>query len=325
MDQEQRCSKAAVSRRGFLRGVAGAAAGVSISGARKPVSAAEGTRMRIHLFSKHLQWLDYAGMAETAAALGFDGLDLTVRPKGHVEPERVEEDLPKAVAAIAKAGLKFEMMVTGITDPRDRHTGPILQTASKLGCRYYRTGALYYDRRKGIPEQLAALKPIFRDLAALNQQYGLHGAYQNHAGSRNVGAPVWDIWHLVRDLDPRWMGCQFDIRHATVEGGTVWPIHFRLIAPHVRTIIAKDFQWKKGEKGWRTENCPLGQGMVDFSTYFTMVKEAGIPGPISVHVEYPLGGANHGARTITIPKEQVLDAMRRDLAVLKRWLGAAGL
>jgi sugar phosphate isomerase/epimerase len=242
-----------------------------------------------------------------------------------VLPERVEEDLPRAVEAIKKAGLTFAMMVTRITDPRDRCTEPILRTASRLGCRYYRTGSVKYDGEKGIPEQIAALKPVFRDLAALNKQYGLHGAYQNHAGSRNVGAPVWDIWQVIKDLDPRWMGCQFDIRHATVEGGMAWPINFRLIAPHVTTIIAKDFSWVKRDAGWKTENCPLGQGMVDFPKYYRMVKKAGITGPMSLHLEYPLGGANHGARKITIPKEQVLGAMRRDLAVLKQWLREAGL
>jgi len=38
----------------------------------------------IHLFSKHLQWLDYEGMSKVAKQIGFDGLDLTVRRKGHV-------------------------------------------------------------------------------------------------------------------------------------------------------------------------------------------------------------------------------------------------
>ena len=48
----------------------------------------------LHLFSKHLHFLDYQGMAEAAANIGLAGLDLTVRKGGHVEPENFERDLP---------------------------------------------------------------------------------------------------------------------------------------------------------------------------------------------------------------------------------------
>ena len=37
---------------------------------------------KISIFSKHLQWLDYKDMAKVLADLGFDGVDLTVRPPG---------------------------------------------------------------------------------------------------------------------------------------------------------------------------------------------------------------------------------------------------
>ena len=47
----------------------------------------------------------------------MDGADLTVRPGGHVLPENVERDLPRAVKAFREAGLNIEMMATGITDP----------------------------------------------------------------------------------------------------------------------------------------------------------------------------------------------------------------
>lgn len=89
---------------------------------------------RICIFSKHLQWLDYQGMVQTAADIGFDGVDLTVRPGGHVWPERVEEDLPKAVQAVRAAGLDVPMITTAVTDPDDALTARILATASKEGC-----------------------------------------------------------------------------------------------------------------------------------------------------------------------------------------------
>lgn len=58
--------------------------------------------LKIHIFSKHLQFLNYQDMAEAAAEIGFDGVDLAVRPGGHVVPEKVGNDLPKAVKALEK-------------------------------------------------------------------------------------------------------------------------------------------------------------------------------------------------------------------------------
>jgi len=146
------------------------------------------------------------------------------------------------------------------------------------------------------------------------------GTYQNHAGSRYVGAPIWDLHQLLRDLDTRWIGCQFDIRHATVEGGTVWPIHFRLISEYINTLAAKDFRWAQKDNVWQPQNCPLGEGMVDFPGYFKMLRQARIAAPFSLHLEYSLGGAEKGKRKLTVAKEKVIEAMRKDLHFLRKCL-----
>jgi len=275
---------------------------------------------KICIFSKHLQWLDYNGMAQTTAELGFDGIDLTVRRGGHVLPERVEDDLPKAVEAIKSAGIKPLMMATDISDPDDPNTEKILRTASALGIRYYRLGKYMYTDNESIASTLKEAKPKIRDLAAMNKHYNIHGDYQNHAGSRYVGAPVWDLWELIKDLDPSYVGCQFDIRHATVEGGQAWPLHLKIISKWIKTLAVKDFIWEKRQNKWQAVNCPLGKGAVDFVHYLQLLKTLSIAGPISVHYEYDLGGANHGATKLTMEKEKVLTAIRRDLEFLKNRL-----
>ena len=88
---------------------------------------------KISIFSKHLQWLDYNEMSKTVAELGFDGVDLTVRPQGHVLPERVEADLPKAVEAIDKAGKKVYMLTTAINNADDPVTEKILKDRQFTG------------------------------------------------------------------------------------------------------------------------------------------------------------------------------------------------
>lgn len=306
-----------ISRRRFMKEAVVAGTIIPAIGLAQTNKKNDTKPFNICIFSKHLQWLDYNGMAQTAAELGFDGVDLTVRRGGHVLPERVEDDLPKAVEAIKAAGIKPLMMATDINDPDDSKTEKVLRTASALGIRYYRLGYYIYSEDKSITATLEQAKPKIRALAAMNKHFNIHGAYQNHSGSRYVGAPVWDLWELIKDLDPKYIGCQFDIRHATVEGGQTWPLHLRLMSKYMKTLVIKDFSWEKIDNKWRTINCLLGQGVVDFVSYLKLVKKLSISGPVSVHYEYDLGGANHGATKLTIEKEKVLSAMRKDLKFLK--------
>lgn len=123
-----------------------------------PGQANDNAQGKICVFSKHLHWADYPEMAKIAAAIGFDGIDLTVRPEGHVLPEKVAEDLPRAVDAVRKAGLDVYMLTTAINDPGHPHTEAILRTAGKLGIGYYRTGWFAYQDNMSIDKNLKSLK-----------------------------------------------------------------------------------------------------------------------------------------------------------------------
>jgi sugar phosphate isomerase/epimerase len=291
--------------------------------ASTPASAGPGA-FTINIFSKTLHWLDYQQMAEAAAEMGFDGIDLTVRPEGHVLPERVAEDLPRAFDAIKKAGLNIYMITTAINRADDPFTIPILKTAASLRIPYYRMGWIPYDEKKSIEDNLKIFKDEMTKLAALNKTYGIHGDYQNHSGM-SFGSPVWDLWTILKDLDPQWIGSQYDVLHATVEGANSWPLGLRLLKSYIRTMDIKDFYWTKKDNQWRAQVVPLGEGMIDYGRYFKLIREYNISGPLSMHFEYPLGGAEHGAKTITMKKEEVLGAMKRDVVTLRRLLQESGL
>ncbi len=287
----------------------------------KPV---ENDAFKISIFSKHLQWLDYTEMAEATATMGFDGIDLSVRPGGHVLPENVVDDLPKAMRAITAASLNVYMITTAITDPDDPLTEKIIKTASSLGIRHYRMGWFKYDDKKTIEENLSEIKSKMFKIAELNKRYSISGEYQNHAGTY-FGAPIWDLHRVLKEIDSPSLGIQYDIRHATVEGSTTWPVGLKLIKPYIKSFDIKDFQWTKKDNKWIAENVPVGQGMVDFKRYFQLLKAYDVKGPISLHYEYPLGGAEHGGKTLTMERTKVLAAMKRDLLTIKDLLRDSGI
>jgi L-ribulose-5-phosphate 3-epimerase len=308
-----------ISRRNFLinTALAGSAIPMLTSEAFSKSETALADVPKINIFSKHLQFLNYQDMAEAAKELGFDGIDLTVRPKGHVLPEKVDTDLPMAVEAMKKVGFTPLMFCTAVEDAGNPLDKNVLETAAKLGFKYYRMNWYKYNDQKSIPELLTEYQSKMAGLSQLNSKIGLTGCYQNHSG-RMVGASMFEIWNILQKADTKTMGAQYDIRHATVEGGLSWQTGFNLIRPNIKTIVLKDFIWEKNNTGkWAVKSVPMGEGMVDFKTYFKLIKDLKIDVPVCLHLEYPLGGADQGADKITVDKKVVFDAMKRDLQRVK--------
>jgi L-ribulose-5-phosphate 3-epimerase len=332
------------SRRNFIARSVLATAGISaglnsmikanagkanLSALGKIPKAKDNEAFSISIFSKHLQWLDYNEMAMAAADMGFDGVDLTVRPQGHVLPERVEEDLPKAMEAVSKAGKNIFMITTSINNADDPVSEKILRTASSLGIRHYRMGYMFYDDSKTIEENLNIIQKKMGKLAMLNEKYSISGEYQNHSGIDKAGIyfgeSIWDLFGVLKNINSRWLGSQYDIYHATIEGANSWPIGLKQIIPYIRSLDMKDFQWTKKDGKWSSECVPLGEGMVNFKKYFRLLKQYNISTPLSLHYEYPLGGAENGANVLTMKREEVIASMRKDIKTLKSFLAEANL
>jgi len=291
----------------------------------RPLPAKE--KLKVAIFSKHLQFLTGDDLARTAAGLGFDGLDITVRKGGHVEPARVAADLPPLAAICRRHGLGVPMITTDIADAETPFAEDILKTMAALGIRYYRFGAFKWTNDQSYAAQLDAMKPRLARLAALNARYQACAMYHTHSGVGLVGASIWDLYILMKDLDPKAVGVNYDVGHATIEGGFGgWIASFKIIGPHLRGIAVKDFLWEKDAKGnWREQWKPIGEGMVRFPRFFSMVAESGFSGPLQLHYEYPLGGANNGDRKLTLPREEVLATMKKDLLNVRDYLAQAGI
>lgn len=289
--------------------------------------AAAEQNLKVAIFSKHLQFIRGAELVDAVAEMGFDGIDLTVRNGGHIEPARAAEDLPPLVSAFRRSGLEVPMVTTDIVDANTPNTRTVLKAIANLGISHYRWGGFKYEPNQPLNAQFAGFHRRSAQLAALNNEYKVCAMYHTHSGVNLVGAPVWDIFQILNGLDPNSVGINYDVGHATVEGGLGgWIDSFRLAEPYIRGVAVKDFVWRKNARGrWDPAWVPLGQGMVRFPTFCSLLASADFHGPVQLHFEYPLGGANDGNRTIDIPREQVFSAMRRDLRQLRTYLNGAGL
>jgi hypothetical protein len=56
-----------------------------------------------------------------------------------------------------------------------------------------------------------------------------------------------------------------------------------------------------------------------------LLKQYNIQLPITMHYEYPLGGAENGAKKLSISSQELLTAMKKDLTLFKQWWAEAKL
>lgn len=294
-------------RRRFLRTglLAGAASATPVLAAET----GEGTsKQALCVFNKPLQHLDYEAQAKLVAEIGFDGIEGTVRKGGHVEPERVEEDLPRQVEALRKHGLEMTLMTTDVNTVDSKKHRAVLETGAKLGVKRFRMGSIKLTADRPIPDQLDDIRRTFRELVAFCRALKIQPLYQNHAGAGRFGAAIWDLHSVLEEFDPSSVGIAFDIRHATVEGGQSWPTEFQLVRRWIGTVYCKDFAWIDGEA--RPKNVPLGTGRVEYPRFFKMLRESGYDGPVSLHMEYK----DH--RDPSVLPESIA-AVREDYATLR--------
>lgn len=312
-----------VSRREFLQvssasAITGAVALAAGNAGAAPAPARGPFRGTLCLFSKPVPQLNWRELAQSTKRAGFGGIDLTVRRAGHVLPERVAVDLPKAVAAIRGEGLEVPMITTELLEADDPTAEPIMSTASKLSIPYVKPG---YYRYKfiNVVKELEEAGQKFRGLVALAGKHGMQVGYHNHRGY--IGAPVWDMARVIDPLDPRSSGFYFDLGHATAEGGvSCWKISANLVMPRLKMVAAKDFVWKKtGPHEWKNETCAMGQGMCHWREFMHTLAQSNFHGPISYQHEYTIPGVSN-RQGIALSREkvpEVMAAIKQNLDYLK--------
>ena len=287
------------------------------------------------LVSRHVQWTDAETGIAVAKEAGFPAILWTVRRGAHIEPANVEKELPRIVKLTRAAGLETPMIITAIGDEGSDNGEAILATMQGLGIRLYRAGAPRYDYNSPLAPQYAAMQKKLAAVAKMNERYGTTAAFHTHAYADSIGGSAWDLWMLMKDLDPRYIGLNYDIGHVTAKGGNGWRESIRAVGPYLHSVSVKDFYWEKesnvppGQWPWRTRFVPPGQGMVNFADFFRYLQSIGFQGPLENYFEYSVDvpgldkpfdmlGTNYKQWKLEMPRETFEGYLKRDVNFYKQ-------
>ena len=275
---------------------------------------------QICIFIKLLERFNYLDIATILSESGFKAADISLRDGGIIAPEVAKIELPKLVKIFSQKKISIPMAVTGITDPDNQNIETILKVMKDNDIRYYRLGSIKYNKQISICENLSILKKKMIKLQELNSKYELHGAIQNHTGMR-FGSAVWDAYEVVKECDPKYVGIQYDVRHAMADGIGSWPIGLEIALSHIDTTCIKDFTWKEKNGTFSPITVPLGEGIVDFRKYFEILNTKKISGPVSIHYEYPPLSSINLTNNSTEQMKKIIPLLKRDLNIYKKMMG----
>ena len=269
--------------------------------------------MEYCVFSKHFQTMKAEELGKTLTQIGVNGVDLTVREGGHIQPARVKNELPRFQEILGTQGIKISMLTTAIVEMNDE-ARDIIEVCAKSNIKYIKLGYWiykgfgYYEKQaEEVKKALARLQPVFRD-------NGVKAGFHNHSGMC-MGLNANHILRLIEDCDPEVIGVYYDVGHSIIEGSDCgWMMDMDIAKERLFMIAVKDMAWfrlggaNEPKKGWVRKMVPLEAGLTDWKKFVECLKQLKFNGPISFHSEYQGG---HSWKDLSA--EEVVEQTTRDV------------
>ena len=282
-----------VERRNFIRALVVSGLAMPFAESRAVEAASQNPKPRVCVYSEQFQSLSIPEFCQVLRQMGVDGLDLTVRPGGHIEPQNVGEELSAAVQAARDHGLEIMMLTTGITAP-DRNAEEILATCQRLGIDRIKLGYYPAEGFGTLAKQLDTIRRQLGDVVNLAAKYNVRPCVHVHSGPTIPSNGIM-LYYLIRDIPPDRIGAYLDSHHMTITGGAGdWRQAIDLLTPWVSLVALKNFQWERldrdetGQQKWRTNYCRLEDGISPIPEFVSTIHQSGYRGFYTLHTEYRL-------------------------------------
>ena len=161
------------------------------------------------VFTKPWKTMPIPRLAEFVHTMGYDGIELPVRPGFQIEPEQIGKLLPAAARTMAAAGVNI-YSIAGNTDEVTiaacAEAGvPIIRTMARIP-----EGTNYLDAERAIQKEYDALVPLL-------DRYKVTIGVQNHVGHFVPNAHA--LLHLIEKYHPRHVAAVWDAAHEALCGG----------------------------------------------------------------------------------------------------------
>lgn len=232
------------------------------------------------VFTKPWRTLPLPELSAFVRKLGFDGVELPVRPGFQVTPEGVERGLPEAARILADHGLKIHS-VAGTTEE------PILAACAAVGVPLIRICVNVGP--EGYLASEARLQREYDALVPLLERYGVAVGIQNHCG--RCIANAMGLRSLIGRYRPEQFCAVWDAAHNALNGEEMEDA-IDIVWSHLRMVNLKNAYWRRvtGPEAEAARWQPywtLGRhGLASWARVAAELTRRGWQGPLCLPAEY---------------------------------------
>ena len=211
--------------------------------------------------------------------MGFDGIELPVRPGYQVEPEKVK-DLPGVARQLAEFGVE----ITSVAGPTDEAT---MAACAEAGVPVIRICVSI--EQEGYMASEARLQREYDALVPLLDRYGVTLGIQNHCDRCICNA--MGMRHLMEKYDPRHIGAVWDAAHNALNGEDP-EMAIDIVWSHLCMVNLKNAFWRRTtgpeaeDVQWRPYWTTGRQGLASWPRVAEELKRRDFQGVLCLTAEY---------------------------------------
>ena len=236
--------------------------------------------MEFTVFTKPWK-LEIPALAKHVAGLGFDGIELPVRPGFPVNPANQAKALPAAARVLADHGLKIRSVAGSIDEASVAACAesgvPLVRVCASL------EPGEHYDAG------VTRLRRWLEDAVPHLERFGVAVGVQNHCG-RDV-CHATGIRDLVAPFDPSHVGLVWDAAHNALQGEEP-ELALDIVWDRLRLVNLKNAYWERinGPEAecalWRPYWTGGRYGLASWPRVMASLQARGYEGPVCLTAEY---------------------------------------
>ena len=229
-------------------------------------------------------------LGEKAIELGYDGIDICLRPGHPVHAGNATEALPEAIKIWHAQGLVCPLATAPVTmiDPGAPEVETLYAACAEAGIPRLKIGFWRFsdgdDYWKVVDSARAGLQGFVR----FSEKYGVQTCYQIHSGPC-IGSNSAGLMHLIKGFDPEHIGAYPDFGHLVLDGEDI-DMALAMIRDYLSIVGIKDALYAPQAAGRTPPYTPtfvkVGEGCVDWERCLRALRKVGFGGALTVHTEY---------------------------------------
>lgn len=240
-----------------------------------------GAKFDFTVFTKPWKTMPLAELGTFVASMGFDGVELPVRPGFQVEPDSVSKGLPEAAKILGDRGVK----IGTIAGPTDELT---VAACAEAGVPIIRI-CVSIDRELGYMATMDRLRREYDEMVPMLDRYGVAVGIQNHCDL--CVASAMGLRYLIEKYDPKHFCAVLDQAHCGLDGERA-ELAIDIVWSHLRVVNLKSAIWQRttGPEApvaqWKHYWTTGRHGMAEWPTVAAELKRRGFQGDICLTAEY---------------------------------------